>query len=386
MKNISIKYWILLTALMMNSVIGYSQITIEQKLSIFSNSHINGGEFVIEYKIKGSNLNTSNTLGSLNADIIYDSSAIKFVSESNWNSQISPKTGYERYVGSNDEAGANRSVRIMIDGLNVNNDSTSSLHGYNIENVYSTIVKLNFIIVDNTKSLSITFKSATNQIGLFTYPGNNPNTFEINDQVLSAPTTIDNEPLPVTLASFNSAVKINSVTLNWVTVNEQNNAGFNIERKSATDNNWASVGYVKGQGNSNTQSSYSFEDNKLATGKYNYRLKQTDINGNFKYYSLSNIIEVGVPSKYNLSQNYPNPFNPTTKINYELPKDSKVNITVFDVLGREVISLVNQVQKAGYYTVTADGKNLASGTYFYRLVAKSDNNDYVISKKMSIIK
>lgn len=190
----------------------------------------------------------------------------------------------------------------------------------------------------------------------------------------------------MTLASFNSTVKINNVTLNWITANEINNAGFSIERKSVGENNWTSVGYVKGQGNSNIQLKYSFDDNKVSTGKYNYRLKQTDNNGNFKYYDLNNVIEVGVPSKYNLSQNYPNPFNPTTKINYELPKDSKVNITVFDVLGREVISLVNQVQKAGYYTVTADGKNLASGTYFYRLVAKSDNNDYVISKKMSIIK
>ena len=371
---------------MISTAIGYSQTTIDQKLAVYSNSRVNGGEFVIDYKVKGSNLISASTLGSLNADIVYDSSAIKFISESGWNSQISSNTGYERYVGNNDEAGIYRSVRIMIDGLNVNSDSTSTQHGYNIESNYSTIVKLSFVIVDNTKSTSVTFKSATNQIGLFTYPGNNPNTFDIDDKILSSPIIIDNETLPVTLASFSSIVKINNITLNWITANEINNAGFSIERKSAAENNWTSIGYVKGQGNSNTQFKYSFDDNKVSTGKYNYRLKQTDNNGNFKYYDLNNVIEVGVPSKYNLSQNYPNPFNPTTKINYELPNDSKVNITIFDMLGREVISLVNQIQKAGYYTVTADGKNLASGTYFYRLVAKSDNNDYVISKKMSIIK
>jgi hypothetical protein len=386
MSNTNIKYWLLLTVLMINTAIGYSQITVDQKLSVFSNSHINGGEFSIEYSIKGTNLGSANTLGSLNADIIYDSSAIKFVSESNWNTAISSNSGYERYVGNNDEAGVSRSVRIMIDGLYVNNDSTVNIFGFNLESSYSTLVRLNFVILDNTKSASIIFKSATNQAGLFTNPGNNPNTFEIKDQVLSSPVVIDNEALPVTLASFNSTVKINNITLNWTTSYEQNNAGFSIERKPASENNWTAIGYLKGQGNSNTQTNYSYEDNKLATGKYNYRLKQTDNNGNYKYYSLNNTIEVGAPQKYNLSQNYPNPFNPVSKINYELPKDSKVNIMIFDVLGREVMSLVNQEQKAGFYTVTADAKNLASGNYFYRLIAKSDNNENVITKKMTVIK
>jgi len=386
MNNNNRKYWFLTLVMIMNVISGLSQVTtIDQKLSVFSNSHVNGGEFVIEYQIKGSNLCAASTLGSLNADIIYDSTAIRFVNESTWNSKIASPS-YENFVSNNKETGISRSVRIMVAGLNVNSDSLVNSESFDLGNNYSTVVRLNFIILDNTKSTTLSFKPSTNQVGLFSNPGNNPNTFEIQDHILSAPVIIENETLPVTLSGFASTVKVNNVTLNWSTSGEINNAGFGVERKLSGENNWQSVGFVKGQGNSNTLVKYSFEDNKLTAGKYNYRLKQTDNNGNYKYYNLNNSIEVGTPSNFNLSQNYPNPFNPLTKINYELPKDSKVSISVFDVLGREVMSLINQDQKAGYYTISADGKNLASGTYFYRLIAKSDNNDYVITKKMSVIK
>jgi len=371
---------------MINSLAVFAQTTIDQKLSVISNSMVNGGEFVVEYSIKGTNLNSANTLGSLNSDIVYDSTAVKFNSESNWNSSISSDAGYERYVGNNSETGINRSVRIMIQGINVNSDSASNQTGFNLQNNYSAVVRLNFIILDNTKSVSLVFKQATNQVGLFSYPGNNPNTFEINDQVLSSPNVINNEPLPVTLAGFNSSVKVNNVTLNWITSVENNNSGFGIERKLKSESNWSNVGFVKGKGTTNSQTQYSFEDTKLSAGKYNYRLKQTDNNGNYKYYNLNNIVEVNTPSKFSLSQNYPNPFNPVTKINYELPNDSKVNINVYDVLGREVMSLVNQEQKAGFYTISVNALNLSSGTYFYRMIAKADNNENIITKKMSVIK
>ena len=90
-----------------------------------------------------------------------------------------------------------------------------------------------------------------------------------------------------------------------------------------------------------------------------------------------------LPTVYNLSQNYPNPFNPITKINYQLPKDSKVSLVVYDILGREMIKLVNnEFKNAGSYTLEFNGQLFASGVYFYRLIA----NDYVKVKKMVLIK
>jgi hypothetical protein len=95
-----------------------------------------------------------------------------------------------------------------------------------------------------------------------------------------------------------------------------------------------------------------------------------------------NNINNSVPLVFSLSQNYPNPFNPTTKINYDLPKDCKVTMIIYDILGREVIKLVNEFKKAGRYTASFNGHNLSSGVYFYRIEA----GEFVQSKKMVLVK
>ncbi|QQS60527.1 T9SS type A sorting domain-containing protein [Candidatus Falkowbacteria bacterium] len=89
-----------------------------------------------------------------------------------------------------------------------------------------------------------------------------------------------------------------------------------------------------------------------------------------------------LPKDFKLTQNYPNPFNPSTKINYELPSDGIVSIKLFNVSGKEVATLVNEVKTAGYYTVTFNASNLPSGAYFYRLEAES----FIETKKMLLIK
>ncbi|MCX6161362.1 MAG: M14 family zinc carboxypeptidase [Ignavibacteriae bacterium] len=88
------------------------------------------------------------------------------------------------------------------------------------------------------------------------------------------------------------------------------------------------------------------------------------------------------PALFSLEQNYPNPFNPVTQINYAIAKEGLVRITVFDLLGREVRTLVNEVKKPGYYTVDFDGQNLSSGFYFYKM----ESNLFIESKKMMLIK
>ena len=97
----------------------------------------------------------------------------------------------------------------------------------------------------------------------------------------------------------------------------------------------------------------------------------------------TNESKVPIPTEYKLYQNYPNPFNPTTKINYDLPKDSKVTLVIYDILGRQITKLVNgELQKAGAYSITFNGQSLASGVYFYRLVS----DKFVQVKKMVLIK
>jgi hypothetical protein len=197
---------------------------------------------------------------------------------------------------------------------------------------------------------------------------------------------IPNTPMPVELLSFTSNVTSRDVHLTWKTAKEQNNKGFDIERKAFSDKNWNKVGFVEGNGNTNTQTTYNYDDKKLNTGKYSYRLKQVDYNGNYEYFTLNNSVEVGVPSKFDLSQNYPNPFNPVTNIEYSVPFDSKITVKIYDNLGREISTLVNESQVAGYYTVQFNAASLSSGVYFYRIFATGNGNNFVMTKKMSLIK
>ncbi|MBK7157674.1 MAG: T9SS type A sorting domain-containing protein [Ignavibacteria bacterium] len=92
--------------------------------------------------------------------------------------------------------------------------------------------------------------------------------------------------------------------------------------------------------------------------------------------------ESEVPSSYSLSQNYPNPFNPSTIISYALTKDGYASIIVYNALGKEIITLVNEIKKAGYYSVKFDATGLAAGVYFYRI----ESANYVSVKKMILLK
>ena len=101
---------------------------------------------------------------------------------------------------------------------------------------------------------------------------------------------------------------------------------------------------------------------------------------------LNGEVVVGIPAKYSLSQNYPNPFNPTTKIDFELPHDGKVSILLFDISGREVGKLVNEILTAGYHTIQFNGSNLSSGMYFYRINADGGGQNFTATKKLALIK
>jgi hypothetical protein len=193
----------------------------------------------------------------------------------------------------------------------------------------------------------------------------------------------NDQPLPVELSYFNSAVKGNNVTLKWGTTWELNNSGFYIERrKTGGANGWKETGFVRGSGTVNEEKHYTFEDKMLQTGEYQYRLKQVDYNGAYEYHSLNSLIVISVPGEFHVSQNYPNPSNPKCKIDYELPIDSKVSIKLYNILGEEVYKIIDTQQKAGYYSTEFDGSNLASGVYFYKITTQG----FSAVKKMVLVK
>lgn len=186
--------------------------------------------------------------------------------------------------------------------------------------------------------------------------------------------------IPVELISLNASASKSSVTLSWSTATETNNRGFEVER--SINGNFEVIGFVAGRGTTTEKQSYSFIDNNPAAGIIRYRLKQIDFDGTYSY---SSVIEVDfkTPTTFDLAQNYPNPFNPTTTIRYSIANAVNVSLVIYNTLGEEVMTLVNnQFTEPGVYNVVFDASNLASGTYIYRLTA----GDFVMTKKMVLTK
>jgi hypothetical protein len=187
-----------------------------------------------------------------------------------------------------------------------------------------------------------------------------------------------NDPVPVELSSFTAIPKGKDVLLNWTTTTETNNLGFEIQRK---DGNWYhTIGFVEGNGTTTEIQNYSFSNRNLQTGTYFYRLKQVDYDGSSEY-SDEVMVDVS-PGEFSLDQNYPNPFNPATKIEFNLANNGLVSLKIYDMIGTEVSTLVNEYRPAGNYEVTFNASDLPSGIY----LAKLSSGDFVQTIKMSLIK
>jgi hypothetical protein len=189
--------------------------------------------------------------------------------------------------------------------------------------------------------------------------------------------------VPVELLAFAASVKNSVIELLWSTASELNNMGFEIERSIDNQDNFITVGFVDGKGSSSEINYYSFTDNPQVSGvnQLYYRLKQIDFDGTFSYSDIVNV-SYDVPAEFVLSQNYPNPFNPSTRISYFVPQESFVSIKVYDFLGREVRTLINETKSTGSYEIMFDASNMPSGTYFYTIIAEN----YSSTKKMILIK
>ncbi|MCX8105935.1 MAG: T9SS type A sorting domain-containing protein [Ignavibacterium album] len=200
------------------------------------------------------------------------------------------------------------------------------------------------------------------------------------------PITIIQNVIPVELVSFSAEPINNSIFLHWTTASEKNNRGFEVQRSQKSkvkSQDWETVAFVSGKGTSTNKNNYSFVDKNLESGKYNYRLKQIDFDGN---YNFSNEIEVSIdlPVSFYLEQNFPNPFNPITTIRFKLDKESRISLKIFDLPGNEIATIIEQYCKAGEHAVEINSidLNLKSGVYIYQLNAEN----YSVSKKMILLK
>jgi len=218
----------------------------------------------------------------------------------------------------------------------------------------------------------------------------------------------DESALPVELTSFSASTENNKAILKWKTATEVNNYGFSIERNGETENGgngeWIEIGFVLGSGNSNSPKEYSFIDELLTlalnlTQTLKYRLKQVDTDGLYKYSDEVEVTYNFLPTEFKLFQNYPNPFNPVTKISWQSPVSSWQTLKVYDILGNEIATLVNEEKNAGRYEILfsakgrsasgGDGINLSSGIYYYQIRCgklPDGKAGFVDTKKFILIK
>lgn len=197
---------------------------------------------------------------------------------------------------------------------------------------------------------------------------------------------LNNDPFPIELSSFNVIISGRDVILKWQTETEIQNYGFDIERTFFTKQQneskvWEKIGFIPGNGNSNSPKSYEFIDRNPVGGcKFAYRLKQIDSDGIFEY---SDAVEIEViPHEFELFQNYPNPFNPTTKIKFSVPNQSELRIDLYNMIGEIVKTLAEGKYETGNYEIDLDMSNLSSGIYLYKM----QSNGFVKVRKLLLMK
>jgi hypothetical protein len=202
-------------------------------------------------------------------------------------------------------------------------------------------------------------------------------------------------PLPVELVSFDYKIFQSILILNWITNTETNLYGFEIQKMKKCSNNnfqqWEVVDFISGHGTSNSPKSYSYSVKNLTAGEYFFRLKMIDIDGSFEF---SDVLKVNLsnPIKTSLKQNYPNSFNPETVIDFEIATTSRTTIEIFDITGRLIHTLVDEILEPGYYSrrfnYVEANLNLSSGFYIYKMKAIELGTSKIVveSKKMLLIK
>lgn len=240
-------------------------------------------------------------------------------------------------------------------------------------------------IVSVLQTLSVSISPGSSLYLAWNYSVSNSSIVS-NAQGLGIDNFVINNILPVELTSFVASLKSNQVTLNWKTATEVNNYGFEVE-KSYDQKSWRVIGFVRGQGTVNTEQNFRFVDQLSPTDQrvsvISYRLKQIDRGGSVEYSRIVSVTQKPSFKNVALHQNFPNPFNPSTNISFSLPSEQSVSILIYDLLGNEIMRLLNKApMSAGSHSVSFDAQGVTSGTYLYKIQTEHIS----LTKRMTLMK
>jgi hypothetical protein len=201
--------------------------------------------------------------------------------------------------------------------------------------------------------------------------------------------------LPIQLASFNASIVENDdVRLEWMTVSEVNNLGFYIQRRAAGEPSFSELpnSFVAGAGTTIEPQNYTWIDENVPAGSYEFRLRQVDLDGSTTYSHSVDVVvrtplsvgnQAGISTDLSLKQNFPNPFNPTTTIHFAVALTGPVSVKVYNSLGQEVATLFDATAQAGVeYSTTFNATGLSSGVYFYKFIGESKQE----TRRMLLVK
>ena len=194
-------------------------------------------------------------------------------------------------------------------------------------------------------------------------------------------------PLSVEMVVFEAIPGDGWVKLHWETASETDNDHFVLYRRVGDYGLFYPIANILGQGTTTIPHEYNhFDHNVINNITYQYQISDVDINGVETIHDIivtaTPVAELSVPTDYSLSQNWPNPFNTSTRIRYAIKEDGVVSLTVYDLLGHQVTSLVNEKQTAGIYYALWNAADQSSGIYFCLL----KTGDFRSTRKMLLVK
>jgi hypothetical protein len=187
-------------------------------------------------------------------------------------------------------------------------------------------------------------------------------------------------PPAVEMSYFTASLSGNEVTLDWETLSENGNLGWDIEESSKNTSNFSYLGHIDGAGVSTDAIHYSFNTSLNKYGKYYYRLKQMSSDGSFSY--SENVLVDYKRTRNAALSSYPNPFNPQTTVSVYLDNKQVVKVNIYNMLGQHVATLFNGTAEAGEMQFTFNGQSLSSGTYVVVMQTESS----IINHKILLLK
>ncbi len=219
-----------------------------------------------------------------------------------------------------------------------------------------------------------------------------PLTVDYTGSELSIPGTLTDFSLPVAMSNLvASASKEEGVTITWRTESELNSAGFHVWRSLSEDDVYSKIttAIIPSQGNTSVAQEYSYCDKNVESNVlYWYKVEEISTDGKSKFFGPISVMGMKpIPENYGLAQNYPNPFNPETMIEFQLPENADVSIMIYNLLGQEVKTLVEEKMEAGYQKITWTGRDnngvkVPSGMYIVQMQA----GNFRQIRKMTILR